>query len=242
MDDWFQQGFFATGVVFEQDLFKRLLSDAKKAVDEVERRIADAEAAHAAGSKKLDDDDWEHLGDQRHEANSFATDVAELVAVAIYHWVERTLKVEARRLAKGAQPAAVPQPSGKKQAAKKAPKGKGQGKKPKNSEYDALKTTITDAVPTVDWKQIPNERDVDLLRLFANSWKHEPIRAATPLAKELKVNVKGEYGLLSSDPVRIAIATRLGIPTNAAPPEVVACFLERSAKFLLAVGTAIDAS
>lgn len=144
----------------EAERLARVIDAGSDSVEKVEKVAAEAKAK-AGGS--LDDETLEFFADEAAYAGDVRASVADLVLLATYHWVERQTKIFAKRLAKA-----------------------------KNSKAKVTKMNAESLANFFDdmgvkTSNVSNAAHVELLRLFANSWKHNPDEASATLLAALQL-------------------------------------------------------
>lgn len=200
----------AEGLVPVAQLLVRLESDFfDQLVGAGDTKIADARAAFQAAVKANEGDDaLDHYAEEAGGAEDFARDVAEVTMVALYHWVERTLK---RELA----------------AASKKPASKFA-----RLAYPALDTEFSTKGITLT--ALANGPLVTAtLRLFANSWKHSPASVHPLLLADLGLTGEHVDGHFEDAAIRSALAAKLGSAQGSSPGEIVRLFVVKAREFLV---------
>jgi hypothetical protein len=133
-----------------------------------------------------EDADW--LYDAAEDARQVAATLFDLHLVCVYHWAENGLKLLLARLPGYTLAKAT--------------------RLDQDEIARAFKSVGADLACLQGYEEI-----VGVLRLCANSWKHNVGRASAGLVQELGLDAKaGPYsGLLMCDPIRHAIARRLKV-------------------------------
>jgi len=211
--DWWKLPPFEAGLYLESRLFADMLQKAREEYAHVGVTLAEVDEKRKLG--EISDSMWEFAQDLRRGSLLYGAGVVEMIATAIYHWVERTLKVELRRLGGSAGGAALA----------------------------SIKHALSRAVPGLDWNRVAHNADIELLRLFANSWKHEPHYASSGLRNAIGVTTLGvlDGGLLACHPMREGVAKKLNLSPDTSAIEIVATMLERAHDFLRDLGRVVAA-
>ncbi len=136
----------------------------------------------------------EYLYDVWDNFNSFLLQTAEILLVAIYHWIEAELKY----MLVGTQESAwtnVTKPS-----------------KDEILKMDLGKVEKLFRDVGIKLSQRPYYEDIQLLRHFSNSWKHNQGRPSKELIKELRIEDENHvYGLLDCPRFEANLRMRLGL-------------------------------
>jgi hypothetical protein len=149
------------------------------------------------------------LENEASEFNAFIGEASQLLLVALYHWVERELKAVLGHC----DPA----------AARRRPDLKAIG--------------VALATLGVHLEQIPSYTDIDLLRHFANSWKHDPLWASAKLLNALGLDQKDQLRLSDLE-VEAALRRAVALGDDADERELILAFCNRALDFLWAVADA----
>lgn len=156
----------------------------------------------------------EWVDDELAQLEQYEIDLAELLLVEIYHWVERGLKSLLKVKIKDDANRMV---------------------------WDELKKGFEEHY-AVRIPLAKEYQHMTVLGFFAGSWKHEPIaRPASKLRKTLLIE-KGEVGLLSNERVAAAMRKKMHTGDNATMLDLVRCSSESGAKFLAEVADLLPAS
>ena len=164
----------------------------------------------------------EYLYDVWDNFNSFLLQAAEILLVAIYHWVETELKYMLLWTQESAW-TNVSKPS-----------------KKKIVRMDLRKVEKRFKDIGIELSQRPEYEDIQLLRHFSNSWKHNQGRPNEELINELSIeDLNHVYGLLDCPIVEAKLRMRLGLAnTDHLDPtqfDLVKKLMNCSLEFLLGV-------
>ena len=180
-----------------------------------ERRVKVLRAAFEE-VKDQGQDAIDYFIDEGAPAEAFLVQVSDVCLVAMYHWVERTAKT---RLVS------------KLRKARKASSDVGR------LNFDGLVKGLDREGVAV--RQLPGLEAIDILRMFANSWKHEPDAPDESFCGVLGLSPgRRGGGHLADDDLRTAMFARLGgARMTVAPdaPDVVRSYAKVAADFLEAL-------
>lgn len=164
-----------------------------------------------------DPDLLELLEYEASDLNTWLQEMAELQLVATYHWFEKEVKAIAAWL-------------------------------PTKTKADVARLNFPDLKDLynkhgVIWETQPHYGNVNLLRLLANSWKHNSSDASKDVLNDLGVQREvnhgvslSTFGLLSYEPIEYAIRQRLGLTSNDITSfDIVREFESRVREFLLGI-------
>lgn len=155
----------------------------------LESAITDFEQLYAEGIEEYSSEHLEDLADEGGLLLSYLRDTAELLLVSEYRWVETSLKI-----------LLCWAPDLKK-------------KKVNKFNFDQIKAEFNKR--GTDLEAIDSHSSVNLLRNFANSWKHEPSQPSRQLLANLKISKTDNLrGLLSCEPIWNAMHKRLDIDVD----------------------------
>jgi hypothetical protein len=189
-----------THITIREKSFHRLLS----ALDDERRDLTER-----FREAKNDEAYLEMLEAESADLNQWSIEIAELVIVAVYHWVERELKVLATWLP---------------------------GDPPIRSDRMDLRSIIR-AFKNVGFEveAAASFAEIDLLREFANAWKHNPFRPSPRLSEKLQLDAGSrEHGLLSNPDFERSIRRVLGVSRrNATPSDVATAAINHARGFLI---------
>jgi hypothetical protein len=149
----------------------------------------------------------EWLSQDAGDANGFVNEVADLALVAMYHWVERELKSVLSWVPTAPEPEKIAHFAWKQIDAQFERGG-------------------------VRLKSLRDEGIIQLLRQFANSWKHGPRAPGAELLARLRLKNTDGYGYLGNSRIRSAVRRRLRLPPDAGITEIVEAFSARTQRFL----------
>jgi len=159
----------------------------------------------------------EHLADLGAEASEFVDEAADVALVAMYHWAERSMKNVLVRALHGLQ-----QQHGH-VARMNAP---------------VLRQTFEVEVG-INLANVSNDRTVNTLRLFANSWKHNAEFADENLCRDLALPLPWAYrSQLAETAIREGMSAKAGLHADSHPGEVVRAYAPATAVFISALANA----
>jgi len=192
-------------VISQKSFFTRIL---ELGADEMDRIEEEFKKASAGNDKKH----MAHLANEGAETLGFIEESAELAMVAMYHWVERTMKRELVRLHRAQ---------------------KMDSKKVGRMRYPELETSFKALGVQID--ALTNATLVtQTLRKFANSWKHNAESASDELKKDLGITAELR-GHFSEEEILKTLSQKLGTKEDASAPDIVRAFVSATEKFLLAL-------
>ncbi len=154
------------------------------------------------------------LEDDASTFNAFVEDASHLLLVAMYHWIERSLKLVLSHCDHGAQ---------------RAPRDVA------HMNMEAVAKAL--GAYQVDLRAMPNFGVIEILRLHANSWKHDG-KASNKLLQGLGVPLKPRPLRLSDSPLEKALRRSVGLKVSSDEEQLVLAFRERALQFLSAVADA----
>jgi hypothetical protein len=187
-------------LIAESGFFGELLGLGEAEMGRIGKSFAEAAAKGDAAA-------LEHFADEGGDMQYLIEEVAELAMVAMYHWVERTLKRELGRK--------VPMATVKKM------------------DYPTLAAAF--AATGLDLNIIADAQLVTgTLRYFANSWKHNADAAGGPLLADL--GLTGDVlGHFSNEGIRQALSAKLALAQTGTGVEIVNALAPRALGFLRGV-------
>jgi len=162
-----------------------------------------------ARARRSHPDSIEILLDDVADAHYFVNDVIDIALVALYHWVERDLK---RILARSPR-------------------------RPIASHMNVRDLHKEFAADGLQLGTIRDFRVVDLLRVFANSWKHNSGKVAENVYAALKLRPPGprdqhHFGHFANPQIAGALRRRVRLGANTPDAGLVAEYARRAARFL----------
>lgn len=146
------------------------------------------------------------LEDEAADLNAFIAEASQLMLVALYHWVERELKGILARCS------------------------------PTTMQDDRSFPAISKAflAHDVHLDRTPSFATIEVLRHFANSWKHNPRGASATLLAALCLSSEERYRL-SDFAVESALRKHVALEDVAEDHDVIRAFRDRALAFLCAV-------
>jgi hypothetical protein len=177
----------------------------------ITRRATLAERYRTA---QMDRTDLDFMEMEFADVNAWLVEMAELVMVGVHHWIER----ETKQLAGG-----LP---GQKLATIR--------------EMDAAKVRATFRRAGIDLHLVPGYQQIDTLRLFANSWKHNAGRPSTAFLTAIRLKpIRSELGHLSSGRIERRFRKLFKIRgTDVTCFDITRRMIECAREYLLEVGRA----
>lgn len=178
----------------------------------LEGELNSLEEKYQQAARDISDPEYlEVLAEEGGTTVAFLRETSEMLLVSTYHWVEKKLKVLLRW----------------------APEADSAGAEQLN--FPAIKERFHSS--GIRLESIQSYNSVDTLRVFANSWKHQPNRPSQALVSKLRLDEHVDlHGLLSCRPVFLGLQRVVDVAgADAAGFELVRSFLDECVRFLQGV-------
>jgi hypothetical protein len=203
--EWFEQI-----VDLSTDFFGKLVEGGESQLAEVKAKWPTVQASG-------DQDHLEHLADVGGEASDFVDEASDVALVAMYHWVERSMKNILSRVLRGL------------------------GRSDTNirgMDAQSLRQKFS-ASARVKFETLSHDQTVNSLRIFANSWKHNADLVADNLCRDLGLPVPSTYrSYLAEVAIREAMGAKVNLAAGCEAGTVVREYALAAATFIKALANA----